>query len=370
MLLGREPLPIAGHGPRRHEGVAASSAAPTCTGRARSAPLIRDGARRPGLTKGCARMASIDELLKSTNFTTAEPRPRSRSCPSRRAQERKYTVISVDDHIVEPPDTFEGRMPAKFADRAPQARRTRTAPTSGSTTGRTSPTSGFNAVVGRPVERVRLRAEPLRRDAPRRVGHPRAHRGHGPVRRLRLAVLPVVPARASPASASSWRTKDPELALATVRAWNDWNLEEWCRRLPGPDDPVPAAVLPRPGGRARRRSTATPSAGFKAVTFSEAPHKLGLPSLHTGHWDPIMRACAETGTVVNLHIGSSGTSPSTVRRRAAGRGRRALLRLRDVRRGRLAVLADPRALPRHQDLPVRGRHRLGGRPASTGSTTC
>ena len=38
---------------------------------------------------------------------------------------------------------------------------------------------------------------------------------------------------------------------------------------------------------------------------------LGLPSLHTGHWDPLMRACEETGTVVNLHIGSSGTSPST-----------------------------------------------------------
>ena len=38
---------------------------------------------------------------------------------------------------------------------------------------------------------------------------------------------------------------------------------------------------------------------------------LGLPSMHTGHWDPIMRACEETGTVVNLHIGSSSTSPST-----------------------------------------------------------
>jgi predicted TIM-barrel fold metal-dependent hydrolase len=51
--------------------------------------------------------------------------------------------------------------------------------------------------------------------------------------------------------------------------------------------------------------------GFKAVTFSEGPHALGPPSLHSGHWDPLMRACEETGTVVNLHIGSSGTSPST-----------------------------------------------------------
>ena len=51
--------------------------------------------------------------------------------------------------------------------------------------------------------------------------------------------------------------------------------------------------------------------GFHAVTFSENPAMLGLPSIHSGHWDPMMAACAETGTVVNLHIGSSGSSPST-----------------------------------------------------------
>jgi len=45
--------------------------------------------------------------------------------------------------------------------------------------------------------------------------------------------------------------------------------------------------------------------GFKAVAFSENPEKLGLPSIHTGYWDPFLRACAETGTVVNLHVGSS-----------------------------------------------------------------
>jgi predicted TIM-barrel fold metal-dependent hydrolase len=57
------------------------------------------------------------------------------------------------------------------------------------------------------------------------------------------------------------------------------------------------------------RSNAT--RGFKAVTFPEAPQKLGLPSLHTGHWDPFVRACEETGTVICLHIGSAGEVPST-----------------------------------------------------------
>ena len=41
------------------------------------------------------------------------------------------------------------------------------------------------------------------------------------------------------------------------------------------------------------------------MSFSENPEKLGLPSVHTGHWDPFFRACEETGTVIDLHVGSS-----------------------------------------------------------------
>ncbi len=33
---------------------------------------------------------------------------------------------------------------------------------------------------------------------------------------------------------------------------------------------------------------------------------LGLPSLHTEHWDPFWQACSDVGTIVNMHIGSSG----------------------------------------------------------------
>ena len=47
--------------------------------------------------------------------------------------------------------------------------------------------------------------------------------------------------------------------------------------------------------------------GCRAVTFSENPTKLGYPSFHSDHWDPFLRACEETGTVVCLHIGSSSS---------------------------------------------------------------
>ena len=44
--------------------------------------------------------------------------------------------------------------------------------------------------------------------------------------------------------------------------------------------------------------------GVRAVAFSELPPWLGLPSIHSGYWDPFFAACAETGTVVAMHIGS------------------------------------------------------------------
>jgi predicted TIM-barrel fold metal-dependent hydrolase len=51
--------------------------------------------------------------------------------------------------------------------------------------------------------------------------------------------------------------------------------------------------------------------GVHAVCFSEIPPHLGLPSIHSGDWDPFLAACAETGTVVNMHIGSSSRMPAT-----------------------------------------------------------
>jgi predicted TIM-barrel fold metal-dependent hydrolase len=51
--------------------------------------------------------------------------------------------------------------------------------------------------------------------------------------------------------------------------------------------------------------------GVRAVAFSEIPVHLGLPSIHSGYWDPFFAACAETGTVVCMHIGSSSRMPAT-----------------------------------------------------------
>jgi predicted TIM-barrel fold metal-dependent hydrolase len=43
-----------------------------------------------------------------------------------------------------------------------------------------------------------------------------------------------------------------------------------------------------------------------AVSFSENPEGLGFPNIYDRSWDPFFRACEETETVINLHVGSSG----------------------------------------------------------------
>ena len=105
-------------------------------------------------------------------------------------------------------------------------------------------------------------------------------------------------------------TSDRDLALASVRAWNDWHLEVWAGsyQTPSLHASCRGCWTPKIGAQMIYENA---ERGFHAITFSENPAMLGLPSIHSKHWDPVMAACADTGTVVNLHIGSSGSSPST-----------------------------------------------------------
>ena len=104
--------------------------------------------------------------------------------------------------------------------------------------------------------------------------------------------------------------EDKELSDLCVKAYNDWMVEEWCGDSNGRlipliiiqlwDAELAAAEIHRNAAR-----------GVKAVCFSEIPPYLGLPSIHNDYWEPFFRACTETGTVINMHIGSSSKMPST-----------------------------------------------------------
>ena len=104
--------------------------------------------------------------------------------------------------------------------------------------------------------------------------------------------------------------KDKELALACVKAYNDWMVEEWCGDSGG--RLIPLIIVPLWDAElAAQEVRRNAERGVRAMTFSEIPPHLGLPSIHTGYWDPLFEACATTGTVVNMHIGSSSKMPAT-----------------------------------------------------------
>lgn len=104
--------------------------------------------------------------------------------------------------------------------------------------------------------------------------------------------------------------KDRDLGLACIYAYNDWMVEEWCGDSDGALIPLPIIPLwdAQLAAAEVRRNAAR---GCHAVCFSEIPPHLGLPSIHSGFWDPFFEACQETNTVVCMHIGSSSKMPAT-----------------------------------------------------------
>ncbi len=104
--------------------------------------------------------------------------------------------------------------------------------------------------------------------------------------------------------------QDKELSRLCVEAYNDWMVEEWCGSSRGRLIPlclVPLWDVDLAVAEVRRNA----ARGVRAVAFSELPSYLGLPSLHSGYWDPFFAACQETRTVVSMHIGSGTKTPQT-----------------------------------------------------------
>ncbi|WP_414686393.1 amidohydrolase family protein [Mycobacterium sp.] len=102
--------------------------------------------------------------------------------------------------------------------------------------------------------------------------------------------------------------EDKELARLCSQAWNDFHLDEWAATAP--DRFIPVAVVPfwdLDASVAEIYRVAEKDA--KTVTFPDLPDKLGLPSVHSDHCDPLLSAVEETGMVLAQHFGSGGFPP-------------------------------------------------------------
>jgi predicted TIM-barrel fold metal-dependent hydrolase len=235
-------------------------------------------------------------------------------------------IISVDDHVIEPPHLWQERLPAGMRERGPKVvglpwQR-----------GGGMRNQGFEPATEGP-ETDFWQFENLRFAIPKvevAAGLPPNEVTHDPVRYSdipsactqvteRLKAMDVAGIDRSLCFPNIIRfagqlflwMEDKELALACARAYNDWMVEEWAGESGGRLIPLTVIPLWDPGlAAAEVRRNA--DRGVRAATFSELPHVLGLPSIHDpgGHWLPFIEACEETGTVICMHIGSSSSLPA------------------------------------------------------------
>ncbi len=142
----------------------------------------------------------------------------------------------------------------------------------------------------------------------------------------------------------------------------------WCRRTTTGTSTSGAAPTRGGSSRWRSRSSGTssrpqprsggaPTKGCHSLSFTENPAALGYPSFHDEYWDPVWKACCDTGTVLSIHLGSSGRLRPG-RRLPARRDDHAAADEHPVRGGRPAVVAGAEELPGPAGRAVRGRHRL------------
>jgi predicted TIM-barrel fold metal-dependent hydrolase len=211
-------------------------------------------------------------------------------------------IVSVDDHVVEPPDMFERHLPAKYADVAPKLIHKDDGTDVWSFQGFEVPNIGLNAVAGRPKDEYGIDPtsfEEIRDgcfDVEKRVLDMSAN---GVLGSLNFPSLPGFAGRLFAA------LEDKDTSIVLAQAYNDWHIDEWCGHAPDRFIPLAIPMIWDPEACAAEIHRVAKK-GCHAVTFPENPEPLGLPSLHSDHWDPFWQACSDEGTIVCMHIGSSG----------------------------------------------------------------
>lgn len=225
-------------------------------------------------------------------------------------------LISVDDHIAEPADMFDAHVPAKYKDQAPRVVTDDNGVQQwwyGNVKGRNL---GLNAVAGKAPEMFNVDAS--RYDEMR----PGCFNVHERVRDMsaggQLAGLNF-PNFTGFSGQVLNQGPDRDVNEIMIKAYNDWHVDEWCGEYPGRF--IPCGVLPLfDVERAAAEVYRLAAKGCHAVTYSENPEALNMPSIHSGMWDPLFAACSDTGTVLCCHLGSSSRSAMSATDAPAGVG--------------------------------------------------
>ena len=210
-------------------------------------------------------------------------------------------LVSIDDHVIEPPDLFEKHLPAKYRDRGPKFERLDNGVDQWVFQGEVMGTVGLGATASWPKEEWGFDPVGL---AEMRPG---CYDIHERVRDMNAnGVLASVNFPTAAGFAGAWLAGKPdrELSAAAVSAYNDWQIDDLAGSYPGRI--IPMGLLPLWDTDACVRELERIAAkGCTTVSFPETPYSNGLPGFYGDHWDPVLAAAERLQIVLSMHIGGA-----------------------------------------------------------------
>ena len=214
-------------------------------------------------------------------------------------------LMSVDDHVVEPPEMFDNHMTQKELETIAPRLVAENGKNFWLYEGQKIGNMGLNAVVGRPKEEYGM--EPLRYEDMRkgvysideRIGDMNAN---GILSSICFPTFPTF------AGNLFHQSKNKNAAKRVIEAYNDWHIDEWAGTHPGRI--IPLALLPIWDSELMVNEVKRVVAkGCRAISFPDNPTCHGFPSVHNAHWDKLWEVCAENDVVINCHIGTGAQPP-------------------------------------------------------------
>jgi uncharacterized protein len=213
----------------------------------------------------------------------------------------KYGLVSVDDHVQEPPDLWTRRLAnSRWRERAPRIEQTADGCDHWVLDGQVL-LDGSAAQAGALMP-DRNQEPRLWREVPAAAYRPverlTAMDGAG----IDYSVL--YPTVAGLAGEVFGRLHDPEFELACVQAYNDWLIEEWgaaSARF------IPQCIVPIwPAEATISEIKRAVAMGHRGVVFPALPmHVRDVPHVSGPEYDPVWSVCEELNVPVCLHAGAS-----------------------------------------------------------------
>ena len=195
-----------------------------------------------------------------------------------------YRVISTDDHLQEAPHTWTSRMSAKkWGDRVPQVRRLDDGTDRWFIFGQKDTSVGSVAnVSGAMADR---NSRPQRWDEVPKIAYV-------PSERLKAMAQDGVDVHTFFGNVAgiagnflSNPAFDEEFRVEAIRAYNDYQVEEWAAPYPGRF--ITLANLPMwDVGKAVAEVQRAKKLGMKGISFA-FPQQYGYPHIADGYWDPL-----------------------------------------------------------------------------------